>query len=85
MAATRSAGPAQDLKADDLLDRGRQEAASLGADTEMQSEMQETPGGIYQKLGKLDLADPLLVAALDERKKLFAGEQSQRSPTHWWP
>ncbi len=70
----RSAGPAMDLKAVDLLDRGRQEAASLGADPEMQSEMQETLGGIYQKLGKLDLADPLLAAALEERRKLPAGD-----------
>jgi len=70
----RSAGPAMDLKAVDLLDRGRQEAASLGADPEMQSEMQETLGGIYQKLGKLDLADPLLAAALEERRKLPIGD-----------
>ena len=70
----RSAGPAMDLKAVDLLDRGRQEAASLGADPEMQSEMQETLGGIYQKLGKLELADPLLAAALEERRKLPAGD-----------
>jgi eukaryotic-like serine/threonine-protein kinase len=70
----RSAGPAMDLRAVDLLDRGRQEAASLGADPEMQSEMQETLGGIYQKLGKLDLADPLLAAALDERRKLPIGD-----------
>jgi serine/threonine-protein kinase len=54
-----SAGPAQDLKAVQLLDRGRQEAASLGNDPEMQADMQETLGGIYQKLGKLDLAEPL--------------------------
>ncbi len=33
--------------------------------------MQETLGGIYQKLGKLDLAEALLVSALAERKKLF--------------
>jgi len=69
-----SAGPAMDLKAIELLDRGRQEAASLGADPEMQSDMQETLGGIYQKLGKLDLADPLLVAALDERKKYLGND-----------
>ena len=67
----KSSGPAQDLKAVQLLDRGRLEAASLGGDTEMQSDMQETVGTIYQRLGKLDLADPLLVAALEERKKLF--------------
>jgi serine/threonine protein kinase/Tfp pilus assembly protein PilF len=69
-----SAGPAMDLKAVQLLDRGRLQAASLGSDPEMQSDMQETLGGIYQKLGKLDLADPLLVSALEERKKIAGDE-----------
>ena len=73
----QAAGPAMDLKAVELLDRGRQEAASLSSDPEMQSEMQETLGGIYQKLGKLDLADPLLVAALNERKK-FLGTDNRK-------
>jgi eukaryotic-like serine/threonine-protein kinase len=70
----QAAGPAMDLKAVELLDRGRQEAASLSSDPEMQSEMQETLGGIYQKLGKLDLADPLLVAALEERRKFLGAD-----------
>jgi len=70
----KSAGPAMDLKAVQLLDRGRQQAASLGSDPEMQADMKETLGGIYQKLGKLDLADPLLVSALEERKRLAAGD-----------
>ena len=69
----RAAGPAQDLRAVQLLDRGRQEAASLSADPEMQADMQDTLGGIYQKLGKLDLAEPLLLAALEERRKLPGG------------
>jgi len=62
-----SAGPAIDLRAVELLERGRHEAASLGGDPEMQADMQETLGSIYQKLGKLDLADALLAAALAER------------------
>jgi eukaryotic-like serine/threonine-protein kinase len=70
----KAAGPAMDLKAVQLLDRGRQQAASLGSDPEMQSDMQETLGGIYQKLGKLDLADPLLVSAFAERRKLAGGD-----------
>jgi hypothetical protein len=40
----------------------------------MQANMQETLGGIYQKLGKLDLADPLLAAALAERRGLAPGD-----------
>ncbi len=73
----RSAGPAQDLKAVQLLDRGRQQAASLSGDPEMQADMQDTLGGIYQKLGKLELAEPLLVAALEERRK-FLGEENRK-------
>jgi serine/threonine protein kinase/tetratricopeptide (TPR) repeat protein len=70
----KAAGPAQDLRAAQLLDRGRQEAASLAGDPEMQADMQETLGDIYQKLGKLDLADPLLAAALQERRTAIGGE-----------
>jgi eukaryotic-like serine/threonine-protein kinase len=66
----QDAGPAMDLRAVDLLDRGRQEAAGLSADPEMKADMEETLGGIYEKLGKLDLAEPLLVSALEERRKL---------------
>jgi eukaryotic-like serine/threonine-protein kinase len=69
----KDAGPAMDLRAVDLLDRGRQEAASLSADPEMKADMEETLGGIYEKLGKLDLAEPLLVSALEERRKISGG------------
>jgi serine/threonine-protein kinase len=74
----KTAGPSADLKATELLDRGRQEAAGLSNDPEMQSDMQETLGGIYQKLGKFDLAEPLLLSALTERERLFG----QRSPQY---
>jgi serine/threonine-protein kinase len=67
----KEAGPALDLKVVDLLDRGRHETEGLRNDPEMQADMQGTLGGIYQKLGKLDLSDPLLTASLEERKKAF--------------
>jgi serine/threonine protein kinase/Tfp pilus assembly protein PilF len=70
----QSAGPATDLRAVELLDRGRHEAEGLASDPEMQAEMQETLGGIYQKLGKLDLAEPLLSAALETRSKMADGD-----------
>ena len=70
----KSAGPAMDLRALDLLERGRKEADSLGADPEMQAEMQLTLGKIYQKLGKLDLAEPLLLASLTERRRTHPGD-----------
>jgi len=72
----RSAGPAQDLKAVELLDRGRNEAAGLGGDPEMQADMQATLGGIYQKLGKLDVAEPLLTSALAERKQTLGANDA---------
>jgi len=71
----KSAGPSTELKAVELLDRGRKQAASLSGDPEMQADMQETLGGIYQKLGKLDLAEPLLASALAE---LDAASQAKR-------
>ncbi len=74
----RSAGPAVDLRATELLDRGRQEAASLSADPEMQADMEQTLGNIYRQLGKLDLAEPLLVSAIDEQRKK-AGSSSAKT------
>jgi tetratricopeptide (TPR) repeat protein len=65
----KEAGPALELRAVQLLDRGRHEAESLGGDPEMQSDMQATLGDIYQKLGKLDRAEPLLISALRERRQ----------------
>jgi serine/threonine protein kinase/tetratricopeptide (TPR) repeat protein len=67
----KSAGPAVDLRAVELLDRGRNEAAGLSADPAMQADMQETLGGIYQKLGKLDVAEPLLSSALSENRQIL--------------
>ncbi len=72
-----SAGPAMDLRVVELLDRGRQEAAGLAGDPEMQADLQETLGGIYQKLGKPDTAEPLLLSALAERKQLL-GENHRK-------
>ncbi len=73
----KEAGPALDLKAVDLLNRGRHEAEGLRSDPEMQSDLQATLGEIYQKLGKLELADPLLTASLEERRQAF-GENDPR-------
>jgi serine/threonine protein kinase/tetratricopeptide (TPR) repeat protein len=70
----KSAGPAMDLRALDLLERGRKEADSLSADPEMQAEMQLTLGTIYQKLGKLDLAGPLIAASLEQHRKAHSGD-----------
>lgn len=69
----KNAGPGMDLRAVDLLDRGRQEAAGLNADPEMKADMEETLGSIYEKLGKLDLAEPLLLSALTARRTISGG------------
>lgn len=69
----KDAGPAMELRAVDLLDRGRQEAASLSADPDVKADMEETLGAIYEKLGKLDLAEPLLASALEERRRMSSG------------
>jgi len=66
-----SAGPADDLRVVTLLDRGVQEARALDAEPAVQAELYETLGGIYQKLGKLDRADPLLQEALAKQKSIF--------------
>src|SRR5215470_9871680 len=68
-----SVGPAADLKVVDLLDRGRHEAEAMHNDPEMQADMQETLGGIYEQLGKLDLAEQLLSAALKTRSQMSGG------------
>jgi serine/threonine-protein kinase len=66
-----AAGPSDDLRVITLLDRGVQEAQSLSAEPEMQAELYQTLGVIYQKLGKFDRADNLLVTALEQRKQLY--------------
>jgi eukaryotic-like serine/threonine-protein kinase len=69
-----SAGPADDLRVVTLLDRGVQEARSLDSEPAVQAELYETLGGIYQKLGKLDQANPLLQEALTKQKSIFGSD-----------
>ncbi|HEY0704463.1 MAG TPA: tetratricopeptide repeat protein [Candidatus Acidoferrales bacterium] len=66
-----SAGPANDLKVVTLLDRGVQEAQGLDAEPAVQADLYETLGGIYQKLGRLDQAEPLLQQALAKQTSIF--------------
>src|SRR5208283_459380 len=48
------AGPADNLRVVTLLDRGVQEAHSLNAEPEVQAELYQTLGTLYQNLGKFD-------------------------------
>jgi serine/threonine-protein kinase len=72
-----AAGPSDSMRVITLLDRGVQEAQVLNTEPEVQAELYQTLGGIYQKLGKFDKADSLLNSALDERKKLFGPDSRQ--------
>lgn len=69
-----SAGPTDSLRVVTLLDRGVQEAQSLSAEPEVQAELYQTLGTLYQKLGKLDQANKLLNSSLQERKSLYGGD-----------
>jgi serine/threonine protein kinase/tetratricopeptide (TPR) repeat protein len=64
----KEAGPADTLQVVTLVDRGLLEARSLGSDPDLQSEMFETLGSIYEKLGNLARAESLLTHAVDQRR-----------------
>jgi serine/threonine-protein kinase len=75
-------GPADSLRVVTLLDRGVQEAGTLGGAPVAQAEVYHTLGGIYQKLGRLDRADSLLRTALDQRTKLFGARHAAVAESH---
>src|SRR5579871_323853 len=63
----KEAGPAENLRVVDLLDRGVQQARLLDREPAAQADLYHTLGGIYATLGKLDRADALLRSALKQR------------------
>jgi serine/threonine protein kinase len=69
-----SVGPADSLRVVTLIDRGVQEARSLDGEPEIQAELLETLGGLYQKLGNLPRADSLLNASLAKRRALLGAD-----------
>lgn len=74
-------GPARDLKAITLVDRGVQEARMLNRDPEVQAEFYQTLGAIYENLGNFDQADSLLQSALQERKSRFGPDDPETAQT----
>ena len=72
----KTVGPAGTLPAVALLDRGVKNARTLNADPAVQSDLYQTLGNMYQKLGKYDQADSLLRSSLDRRKSI-GGTDSQ--------
>src|SRR5206468_10726950 len=70
-------GPGDTFRVVTLVDRGVQDAKSLDGQPAVQAELYETRGGIYQKLGKLDRADSLFRAALQQRRFLLGSVPSE--------
>jgi serine/threonine-protein kinase len=64
----KEAGPADSLKVISLVDRGLVEARTLSVEPAVQSEMFETLGSIYEKLGNLGRAESLLTRAVAQRR-----------------
>ena len=67
----KEAGPADNLRVLTLIDRGVLEARTLDREPVVQADLYQTLGNIYLKLGKLDEADTLLRASLDQRRSLL--------------
>jgi serine/threonine-protein kinase len=59
-----TAGPADQLRVVDLVDKGVQEANVLNSAPKIQAELYQTLGNINDKLGHLDQADSLLQRSL---------------------
>jgi serine/threonine-protein kinase len=59
----QDAGPSDSLRVITLLEQGLLEARSLDREPEVQADLYETLGGIYQQLGQLERADSLLTTA----------------------
>jgi serine/threonine-protein kinase len=66
----QDAGPAADLPVTAMIDRGEQQAGTLGNEPPVQADLYQTLGSMSQKLGRFDKADSLLVKALDLQKSL---------------
>jgi eukaryotic-like serine/threonine-protein kinase len=72
-----SAGPADNLRATTVIDRGIREAQALNREPGVQADLYATLGGIYQKLGNLVKADRLLQLALERRRAIFGADSRE--------
>jgi eukaryotic-like serine/threonine-protein kinase len=72
----KDAGPAEDLRVVTLIDRGVQEGQSLGKEPQVQADLYQTLGTMYQRLGKFDRAEALLRSSLQERESFSKPEPS---------
>ena len=74
---SESTGPADDLRVVTVLERGVKEARALDGEPEIQADLYDTLGTLYDQLGKFDEADSLLQSALDERKKVYGADSAK--------
>jgi serine/threonine-protein kinase len=72
--ADHNAAPADTVRVVDILDGAVRKAEKLKKDPPVQAELYETLGGIYQSLGKLDRADPLLQSGLEKHRSVFGSD-----------
>lgn len=63
-----STGPADDLRVVTVLERGEKQARALDDDPEIQADLYQTLGTMYDQLGKYGQAESLLKASLAQRK-----------------
>ncbi len=72
----KDAGPAADLRVVSLIDRGSRQAQTLNSEPRVQADLYQTLGLMYQRLGRLDRAEPLLQSALHASESLHPIDQS---------
>ncbi len=72
-----STGPADDLRVVTVLERGEKQARALDEDPEIQADLYQTLGTMYDQLGKYDQADSLLKASLSQRKKTDGADSAK--------
>jgi serine/threonine protein kinase/tetratricopeptide (TPR) repeat protein len=72
-----STGPADDLRVVTVLERGEKQARALDEDPEIQADLYQTLGTMYDQLGKYDQADSLLKASLALRKAIDGADSAK--------
>ncbi len=72
-----STGPADDLRVVTVLERGEKQARALDEDPEIQADLYQTLGTMYDQLGKYDQADSLLKASLAQRKAIDGADSAK--------
>ncbi|MGB5353988.1 MAG: serine/threonine-protein kinase [Woeseia sp.] len=75
------AGPREDLKVTEMLERGAREAETLASDPTVQAELLHNLARIYQQLGKLDEADALYAKSLERRKEYLGSNSAEVAET----